>query len=144
MALAIDRGDPTAPLGPVHSRDKEPIGLRLASAMFKLRGCVSDCAAGGACKVPTCSPHAEGGALPSGDILHGDGPSLTSGVLVSFKSSNISTVKLSFDHSTGLRFANTSLCNISQPVGSGRVRRKCCAVTTQAPAVACGCSNDLL
>ena len=95
--------------------------------MFKLRGCVSDCGlADGACEVPVCTSHGEGAILPSGDVLHGSGPALTSGVLVSF-TANISTVKLSFNHSMGLRFANTSLCNISQAVGSGRVRRKCCA-----------------
>jgi hypothetical protein len=133
MALAIDHGDPDAPLGPVHSRDKEPVARRLAAGMFKLRGCVSDCeeGVGGSgvpllqCHVPTCTPHAEGEALPSGETLRASGPSLTHGALVTFESaSNVSTARLYFNHSAGLRFANTSLCNASQPVG--KLRRKCC------------------
>lgn len=127
MALAIDHGDPTAPLGPVHSRDKEPVARRLAATMFRLRGCPSDCAAGGgSCKLPSCGAHAEGAILPSGEVLRANGPRLTSSVLSSF-AGNVSIVQLHFNHSTGLRFANTSLCNISQPVGSGKRRRHCCA-----------------
>eukprot|EP01043_Picozoa_sp_COSAG02_P004505 COSAG02_NODE_118_length_35376_cov_20.294923_12_plen_763_part_00 len=126
MALAIDHGDPTAPLGPVHSRDKEPIGMRLAAAMFKLRGCVSDCSDASSCKPPTCVPYAEGATLASGGVLRTSGPSLTAADLVGF-TNNISTISLKFNHSVGLHFGNTSLCNISQPVGSGKVRRRCCA-----------------
>eukprot|EP01043_Picozoa_sp_COSAG02_P006255 COSAG02_NODE_177_length_31154_cov_32.205152_3_plen_486_part_00 len=125
MALAIDHGDPTAPLGPVNSRDKEPVGMRLAAAMFKLRGCVSDCSDASSCKPPACVPYAEGATLPSGGVLLTSGPSLTTGELLGF-ADNISSVRLKFNHSVGLHFGNTSLCNISQPVGSGKVRRRCC------------------
>eukprot|EP01051_Picozoa_sp_SAG22_P004096 SAG22_NODE_212_length_15072_cov_3.109197_8_plen_288_part_00 len=136
MALAIDRGDPGAPLGPVHSRDKEPVAARLAATMYRLRGCVSDCAATAtaaatdSCQLPICAAHAEGSVLPSGQILRANGPELTSSTLLSFTASNnVSTVELRFDYAAGLRFANTSLCNISQPVGgsSRGLRRRCCA-----------------
>jgi hypothetical protein len=141
MALAIDHGDPTAPLGPVHSRDKEPVASRLAATMYKLRGCVSDCAVVGdaatlSCNVPICGPHDEGSSLPTGDVLRASGPRLIRSVLVSF-GLNSSVISLKFNNSAQLRFANTSLCNISQPVGA-RPGRRCCSALPDTMALCLG------
>ena len=40
---------------------------------------------------------------------------------------NVSVVRLGFSHSAGLHFANTSRCNISQPVGPRGRAARCCA-----------------
>ena len=116
MAVTFDLGDPTAPLGDVHSRHKDPVARRLALQALHVMYAYQE----GETVTNHVAPQ-----LSNNMTLHYSGPMLTAATM----DASASSVTVSFDFGSGLHLNDTMGCKIHRGIGfNGRpIGGECCA-----------------